>query len=90
MPFELCCVFKPCMSGTFALFASACAGAYIWAAVVVPETKGLSLEEIDAIFSSSFGRQDKERRKEVCRRVHYEDNLGSSIFRCGVKSELTK
>ncbi|KIM23971.1 hypothetical protein M408DRAFT_27419 [Serendipita vermifera MAFF 305830] len=53
---------------TFALLSSACGAAYVWSTVFVPETKGLSLEEVDALFSSSMGRIDQERRKQA-----YED-----------------
>ena len=43
----------------------ACAAAFIWSSVIVPETKGLSLEEIDVLFSSSAGQIDHRRRKQV-------------------------
>lgn len=50
---------------TFLLLASACAAAFIWSTLVVPETRGLSLEEIDVLFSSSMGQVDQRRRKQV-------------------------
>jgi hypothetical protein len=39
-------------SGTFALFASACFGAYLWATHAVPETGGVPLEDMDAVFGA--------------------------------------
>lgn len=39
-------------SGTFWLFAAFCAAAFVWIARSVPETKGRTLEEIEAMFAS--------------------------------------
>lgn len=50
---------------TFILLALACSLAFVWTVVVIPETKGVSLEEIDLLFSSSIGQADVERRKRV-------------------------
>ncbi|KAG8826877.1 hypothetical protein FRC19_006996 [Serendipita sp. 401] len=52
-------------AGTFFLLGFACACAFVWSLLVVPETKGVSLEEIDLLFSSSLGRADLERRKRA-------------------------
>lgn len=53
-------------SGTFALFACACFGAYLWATHLVPETGGVALEEIDAVFGGEAGKADVDLRREVC------------------------
>jgi hypothetical protein len=50
---------------TFILLALACSLAFVWTVVVVPETKGVSLEEIDMLFLSSIGQADVEGRKRV-------------------------
>lgn len=52
--------------GTFALFACACFGAYLWATHLVPETGGVALEEMDAVFGGETGKTDSDLRKEVC------------------------
>ncbi|KZP13010.1 general substrate transporter [Athelia psychrophila] len=50
---------------TFAVFAVACSAAYVWATYFVPETAGVSLEEIDAVFRSEAGRRDAEIKAEL-------------------------
>ncbi|OBZ69867.1 putative glucose transporter rco-3 [Grifola frondosa] len=45
-------------SGTFLIFAIACAAGYFWSTYIVPETANVPLEEIDAVFGSSAGRED--------------------------------
>ncbi|KAH7911331.1 general substrate transporter [Hygrophoropsis aurantiaca] len=40
---------------TFLLFACACALAYLWATHIIPETAGVSLEEMDRIFGDGTG-----------------------------------
>ncbi|EJF56849.1 MFS general substrate transporter [Dichomitus squalens LYAD-421 SS1] len=45
-------------SGTFVVFATACFAGYVWSTYCVPETANISLEEIDAVFGSSAGRED--------------------------------
>ena len=39
-------------------FATACFAGYFWATYAVPETASVSLEEMDAVFGSSAGRED--------------------------------
>lgn len=53
-------------SATFMVFAVSCTLAYFWATYIVPETANVSLEEIDAVFASSAGREDAQLRHEVC------------------------
>ncbi|EED83919.1 predicted protein [Postia placenta Mad-698-R] len=45
-------------SGTFLVFATACFLGYLWSTYSVPETANVSLEEMDAVFGSSAGRED--------------------------------
>ncbi|KAH9889404.1 general substrate transporter [Cubamyces lactineus] len=45
-------------SATFLIFAIACSLGYVWSTCAVPETANVSLEEIDAVFGSSAGRED--------------------------------
>lgn len=52
-------------SGTYSVFALACFAACIWSITAVPETAGVSLEEIDKIFNSSAGMDEEERRASV-------------------------
>lgn len=52
-------------SATFMIFACACFGAYLWSSYVVPETAGVSLEEMDAVFGSAAGQKDRKRKFEV-------------------------
>ncbi|KAF8515372.1 MFS monosaccharide transporter [Hysterangium stoloniferum] len=52
-------------AGTYLMFAVACFSASVWAFLAVPETTGVSLEEIDRMFNSSAGREDTERRSQL-------------------------
>ncbi len=55
--------------GTFTLFAAACFGGYIWCTYWVPETRGVGLEEMDAVFrkdgASDAGREEGEMRRQI-------------------------
>ncbi|KAG6853736.1 hypothetical protein C0991_001870 [Blastosporella zonata] len=57
-------------AGTFMVFAIACALAYFWTTYFVPETANISLEEIDAVFASSAGREDAQLKQQI------EEDLG--------------
>ena len=48
------------------IFATACFLAYLWATYRVPETANVPLEEIDAMFHSSTGREEAAMRRQVC------------------------
>ncbi|KAK0486461.1 MFS monosaccharide transporter [Armillaria novae-zelandiae] len=53
-------------AGTFMIFSTACFVAYLWATYSVPETANVSLEEIDAVFGTSLGKDDDlVRQQEV-------------------------
>ncbi|KAF9052243.1 general substrate transporter [Hymenopellis radicata] len=55
--------------GTFTLFAAACFAGYIWCTYWVPETRGVGLEEMDAVFrkdgESGAGREEVEMRRQI-------------------------
>ncbi|PFH45733.1 hypothetical protein AMATHDRAFT_71174 [Amanita thiersii Skay4041] len=55
---------------TFTTFAFACVLAYLWSTYRVPETANVSLEEMDAVFTSSAGREDEVLRAQI------EEDLG--------------
>ncbi|KAJ6626747.1 general substrate transporter [Mycena sp. CBHHK59/15] len=52
-------------SGTFLTFSSACFLAYLWSTYWIPETAGVSLEEMDQVFESEMGREDEALRRQV-------------------------
>ncbi|KAG6880098.1 hypothetical protein C0992_006372 [Termitomyces sp. T32_za158] len=52
------------------VFAVACSLAYFWATYFVPETANVPLEEVDAVFASSAGREDAQLREQI------EEHLG--------------
>lgn len=47
------------------VFAVSCFAGYFWSTYAVPETAGVSLEEIDAVFGSSAGREDMQLKYQV-------------------------
>lgn len=57
-------------SGTFLVFATACFLGYLWSTYSVPETANVSLEEMDAVFGSSAGREDLLLKQQI------EEDLG--------------
>ncbi|KAI6115239.1 hypothetical protein EV401DRAFT_86271 [Pisolithus croceorrhizus] len=50
---------------TFFLFGTACFAAHFWSTYFVPETAGISLEEIDAVFGTTAGKEDRKVKVEV-------------------------
>ncbi|KAF7298534.1 MFS domain-containing protein [Mycena indigotica] len=52
-------------AGTFLTFATACFAAYLWATYTVPETAGVTLEDMDRVFGGDAGREDRVRRREL-------------------------
>ncbi|KAK0493038.1 MFS monosaccharide transporter [Armillaria luteobubalina] len=52
-------------AGTFMIFSTACFLAYLWATYSVPETANVSLEEIDAVFGTSLGKDDDLVRRQI-------------------------
>jgi hypothetical protein len=51
---------------TFLTFSTCTFFGYLFSTYLVPETAGVSLEEIDAVFGTSVGREDVELRRQVC------------------------
>jgi sugar porter (SP) family MFS transporter len=60
-------------AATFIIFACACFGAYLWSSYVVPETAGVSLEEMDAVFGSTAGQEDRKWTIELERELGLHD-----------------
>jgi hypothetical protein len=54
--------------GTYIFFGGFCGLAAFWAYFFVPETKGKSLEEMDAVFGDTSAQEEKELMKEAMRR----------------------
>jgi hypothetical protein len=69
------------------LLALACSLAFIWTVVAVPETKGVSLEEIDFLFSSFIGQADVERRKRVSASIVPLNNI-APLTKAQVQDEM--
>jgi len=51
--------------GTYVVFALACVGAFFWSWLVVPETMGRSLEEMDTLFNSDAGAETAHYKHEI-------------------------
>lgn len=66
-------------TATFMIFACACFGAYLWSSYVVPETAGVSLEEIDAVFGSAAGQKDRKRKFELERELGLHDLIKALV-----------
>lgn len=73
--------------GTYLVFMAFCIIGFIYAAFILPELKGLSLEEVDAIFHDKSGAEDRERRERVAKQigldkvaqeVKHEEKVGSN------------
>lgn len=47
------------------LFATACFAAYLWSTYLVPETAGVSLEDVDTVFGTSAGADDSKAKEQV-------------------------
>jgi len=60
-------------AGTFTIFASACFVGYLWSTYIVPETANVSLEDIDALFGTTAGRDDMELKRQIERQVGLHD-----------------
>lgn len=50
---------------TFLLFGTACFAAHFWSTYLVPETAGISLEEMDAVFGTTAGKDDGRVKVEL-------------------------
>jgi len=52
-------------AATFMIFAVACFLTYFWATYILPETANVPLEEIDAVFRSSAGRENAALKLQI-------------------------
>lgn len=46
-----------------------CIVGFIYAVFILPELKGLSLEEVDSIFNDRSGAEDRERRERIAKQI---------------------
>jgi MFS family permease len=58
---------------TYMVFMTTCLVGMVWAIFLLPELKGLSLEQIDDIFGDKTGAEDVARRKRVAAEVGLDD-----------------
>ncbi|KAF8317607.1 general substrate transporter [Clavulina sp. PMI_390] len=56
-------------SGTYMVFSFSCLAAFFWSWLVVPETKGRSLEEMDSLFNSDAGAEGASLKRELEQRL---------------------
>ncbi|KAK4683736.1 MFS transporter, SP family, sugar:H+ symporter, partial [Tremellales sp. Uapishka_1] len=54
---------------TYIVFLVFCVLGFIYAVFILPELKGLSLEEVDAIFNDVSGAEDRARRERVAKQI---------------------
>ncbi|KFZ00912.1 hypothetical protein V500_00933 [Pseudogymnoascus sp. VKM F-4518 (FW-2643)] len=54
---------------TFLVFMCFCILGFFWAFFILPELKGLSLEEIDAVFHDKDSAEDRERRERITKEI---------------------
>jgi hypothetical protein len=54
---------------TYIVFMCFCIVGFFYAVFLLPELKGLSLEEVDAIFHDKSGAEDRERRERVAKQI---------------------
>lgn len=54
---------------TFIVFMYFCVLGFFWALLILPELKGLSLEEIDSLFKDRSSAEDRERRERTGREI---------------------
>lgn len=54
---------------TYIVFMVFCIIGFIYAAFVLPELKGLTLEEVDAVFNDTSGAEDRARRVRIAEQI---------------------
>lgn len=54
---------------TYLVFMAFCIVGFIYSVFILPELKGLSLEEVDAIFNDQSGAEDRARRERVAKQI---------------------
>lgn len=65
--------------GTYVFFACICLAAAIWAFFLVPETKGKTLEELDAVFGDDSGKEEHEIMRQVAAGTTVADRRPSHV-----------
>jgi hypothetical protein len=63
---------------TYIVFMCFCILGFFYATALLPELKGLSLEEVDAVFNDNSGRLDRERRERIARQIGL-DKIAQSV-----------
>lgn len=64
--------------GTYLVFMAFCILGFLYAWILLPELKGLSLEQVDAIFNDKSGTEDRERRERVAKQIGL-DKLAQNV-----------
>ncbi|ORX34929.1 putative high-affinity glucose transporter of the major facilitator superfamily [Kockovaella imperatae] len=54
---------------TYMVFMTFCIVGFIYSVVILPELRGLSLEEVDRIFNDQSGAEDRARRERVAKQI---------------------
>jgi len=62
-------MFKTIQWGTYLVFMGFCLIGLVYSLFILPELKGLSLEEVDAIFKDQSGAEDRARRERVAKQI---------------------
>jgi hypothetical protein len=55
--------------GTYLVFMGFCIIGFLYSVFLLPELKGLSLEQVDAIFNDKSGAEDRARRERVAKQI---------------------
>ena len=71
--------------GTYIFFGGFCGLAACWAYFFVPETKGKSLEDMDALFGDTSAHEEKQLMKDAMRRSSIAGVKGAAPGTHGVK-----
>jgi len=54
---------------TYIVFMCFCVVGFLYAVFILPELKGLSLEEVDAVFNDRSGAEDRARRERIAKQI---------------------
>jgi hypothetical protein len=63
---------------TYIVFMCFCVTGFLYAWLILPELKGLSLEQVDAIFKDNSGAEDRERRERIAKQIGL-DKLAANV-----------
>lgn len=62
-------MFQNIQWGTYLVFMGFCIIGLLYTIFLLPELKGLSLEQVDAVFHDKSGAEDRERRERVAKQI---------------------